>query len=165
MALNGKKINQLEEITSVTDETVIPAVRVQNETPDSTAVKIPLQKIKQFIKSSVEEDVYTKTQVDNLVKQPITILNVSSGTISLESNTVYSAILTGNTTFSLPFDIDTTQLNQILIQLKIVGSITIGWGTEKYFTETPSSTEGKYNIIYEYDVESSNWYVGQIQKV
>lgn len=92
-------------------------------------------------------------------------LPATSGTINLISGAIYKGVIDGATSFVLPTPTDNTLLNQILIQLEITsgGSIT-SWGTQKYLGDQPVAQEGQCNIIYEYDLISSEWFVGQVIK-
>lgn len=40
MAVSGKKINELEAVVSLTDNSVLPIVIVDNNTPEPTAKKL-----------------------------------------------------------------------------------------------------------------------------
>lgn len=89
----------------------------------------------------------------------------TGGSINLASGGIYRGVVSQDATFVLPEVKDNTLLNQILIQLEIQGTPTINWGTTKYFSGEPSTSEGNYNIIYEYDSLVNGWVVGQIEKV
>ena len=120
--------------------------------------------------SAASESLANTQELVNLVKYQAQLgiqqLPATSGTIQLVSGGIYSGSINGATTFVLPTPTDTSLLNQIFIQLTIQsgGSVT-SWGTQSYFVEEPSDDEGSYNIIYEYDVLSSTWCVGQVIKV
>lgn len=79
MATTGKKINELDLISDLTNETVLPAVRIQNQSISSTATKVTVELLKTFI------------QNDTLLK-PNVVSNVSSSDIiitQLQENTIY----------------------------------------------------------------------------
>lgn len=63
MAIQGKKINELDSITTVSDATVFPAVYVEGSTTSSTANKVSISQLK----DNLQEDFYTKGQIDTLV--------------------------------------------------------------------------------------------------
>lgn len=65
MAIQGKKINELDSISTVTDATVFPAVRVEGSATSSTATKVSISQLKE----NLQEDIYTKEQVETLVGQ------------------------------------------------------------------------------------------------
>lgn len=95
----------------------------------------------------------------------LTLLPAQGGVISLTNGGIYRGILNQNTVFTLPSVTDISLFSQILIQLQIVGEITIDWGTNAYFSAEPTNAEGSYNIVYEYDPTVAKWVVGQIEKV
>lgn len=189
MAIEGKKINQLDAMSTVTNETVFPAVYVNNGTANSTANKVTLEQVKNY----VEQDVYTKTQTNTLLngKQDtlpagttgyflkktadgvewaqaasgttdVNTISATSGTIALETNKVYKVTLSGNTTFTLPTTVDNTKFNQIYVQIDVTDDITVDFGTTNYFTVEPVLNEGPAWINYEYNANENAWYVGQI---
>ena len=45
MSIQGKKINELEQVTNLTNETVLPVVVVNNNTPETTAKKVTISQI------------------------------------------------------------------------------------------------------------------------
>lgn len=180
MAVNGKKINELVEISNITNETVLPAVRVNNEIADDTATKISLEQISDKVQDNMstilneKQDKLTAgngiTILDNVISAIETNKSIDPivstfDTINLSSNKVYKITLNGNTTFVLPSISDNTIFNQILLQVYISGSITINFGTTKYFNEAPDVEEGYCNIIYEYDSIQNAWVVGLLKKV
>ena len=116
MAIQGKKINELDSISTVTDATVFPAVRVEGSTPSSTATKVSISQLKE----NLQEDIYTKEQVDTLVGQKQDILTAGANiTIEEDSdeNLVISA-LAGGSSYVLPPATDST-----------LGGIKAGSGT------------------------------------
>lgn len=88
----------------------------------------------------------------------------TSGSISLETNKVYTVTLSGNAAFTLPSTVDDTIFNQIFVQAQITQSITLDLGTANYLGEEPSLEAGDYNIVYEYDNNNSAWFVGALKK-
>ena len=79
MAITGKKINELDSISNLTNETVLPAVRIQNQSISSTATKVTVELLKTFI------------QNDTVIKPTIrTNLTTTNATIGLVmENTIY----------------------------------------------------------------------------
>lgn len=79
MATTGKKINELDLISDLTNETVLPAVKIQNQVISPTANKVTIELLKTFI------------QNDTVIK-PNIISNISSSDIvitRLQENTIY----------------------------------------------------------------------------
>lgn len=190
MALTGLKINELDNASVVTNETVLPVVYVNNGSASDTATKATLEQVKEL----VQEDNYTKTETDTLLNKKqdkltagdnITItedsdenyvisasggslteemntISATSGTIALESNKVYKASLDGSTTFTLPSTVDNTIFNQIYLQLDVTGTPTIDFGTTNYMTIEPVITSGINLICYEYNSNEQAWYIGKV---
>ena len=123
--------------------------------------------------------VYTAAAVDSQVnvqeliymlkyQNQLGVINIelTSGSIPLESSGIYTMTMTGNTTFVMPSNIDTSMFNQILVQLHIAAdNLTIDWGTTKYFSGSPMVAQGYYNMIWEYDKLQNAWIVGQVEKI
>lgn len=95
----------------------------------------------------------------------IQTLPSAGGNINLVSGGIYRGVVSQNTNFILPQVTDNSLFNQIIIQLQVVGTPTINWGTNQYFSSEPTVSEGFSNIIYEYDTLMGAWVVGQIEKV
>lgn len=105
-----------------------------------------------------------KSYVDNF--QPaITALSATSGTLTLAVNKVYSAAITGNTTFSLPTPSNKNVFNQIKVMLKVTGTPTINWGTTQFFNKaTPEIEAGCYDVYFDYDNNLNAWVCGAMPK-
>lgn len=88
MAIEGKKINELTQISDVSNETVLPAVYVNGSTTASTANKISMQQIS----NKVQDDMSTilANKQDKLTAgENITIVNnVISATGSVDENKI-----------------------------------------------------------------------------
>lgn len=95
----------------------------------------------------------------------ITTITATSGAVTLKSGGIYTMTIAGNTVFQLPTPEDPSLLNQILLQLRISVASTVDWGTTKYFTASPNTDVGYYNIIWEYDAIQGSWIVGQLTKL
>ena len=100
-----------------------------------------------------------------LIAQNMTALS-SSGTITLSDNTINRITPSGTVTFSLPSVSDYTKFHQIFVQLSMSTARTINLGTPYYFNKTAPdmSAAGTYNIYYECDNNTGNWYVGALIK-
>lgn len=105
-----------------------------------------------------------KSYVDNF--QPaVTALSATSGTLTLAVNKVYSAAITGNTTFSLPTPGNKNVFNQIKVMLKVTGTPTINWGTTQFFNKaTPEIEAGCYDVYFDYDNNLNAWVCGAMPK-
>ena len=98
-------------------------------------------------------------------EQSLQVIAATGGTVPLKSEGIYSMVLSEATSFVLPTSIDRMLLNQILVQLNITAEVDINWGTTNYFCGAPSTSIGKYNMIWEYDNNMSAWVVGQLEKI
>lgn len=251
MATTGKKINELDLISDLTNETVLPAVRIQNQSISSTATKVTVELLKTFIQNDtvikptirtnltttnatiglvMENTIYQYGVLESLTidgfqtsylesiiyfetgssftltfedavwaanneptfeantpyilhikngivsveglgsgggEDPTALVEITatSGTVSLKSGGMYIMTISGNTVFQLPTPEDDMLLNQILLQLRITTSVTVDWGTSKYFTDSPITEAGYYNMIWEYDAIQKAWVVGQLTKL
>lgn len=105
MAATGKKINELNSISTVTDETVLPAVLVQGTTPNSTANKISVEQLKNNFKDTY----YTEAETNILLNQKqdkltagenITITQESDETVII-SSIVPSTVIQSNVVNSI----------------------------------------------------------------
>lgn len=61
----GKKINELDSISTVTDQTVFPAVLVQGSTISSSATKVSIEQLKNNLQNSF----YTEAETDILLNK------------------------------------------------------------------------------------------------
>lgn len=96
----------------------------------------------------------------------ITAISATSGTVSLNANTLYQMTISGETTFSLPSTVNAEKHNQIKILANLSVVSAINFGTTKYFNcEAPDMTEaGYYDIYIDYDPHQSSWVAGAIRK-
>lgn len=178
MAIEGKKINELDSLTTVTGDTVLPVVYVSGQTVSETAQKVSISQISNKVQNDLADTLALKqdkltagTGIEisntNVITATGSVQNIetvssSSGTIALETNKVYKINLTGNTIFTLPSTVDNTIFNQIYVQLNITGDITVNLGTTNYFTEEVELESGLSWITYEYNSIEQAWYVGKI---
>jgi len=94
----------------------------------------------------------------------LTTLTETSGEITLEANKIYTMVIDGDTTFSLPETVDTTCFNQIKVMVNYTSG-TVDFGTTNYFNKTaPELEAGYYDIYFDYDNLMSGWVVGTISK-
>lgn len=79
MALIGKKINELESISSLTNDTVIPSVRIDGTVTEDTATKITLADLKSNILEGVQlkKTIFTDTESSEIYLS------------NLDANTIY----------------------------------------------------------------------------
>lgn len=92
-------------------------------------------------------------------------MSATSGTLTLAVNKVYSAAITGNTTFSLPTPGNKNVFNQIKVMLKVTGTPTINWGTTQFFNKaTPEIEAGCYDVYFDYDNNLNAWVCGAMPK-
>ena len=56
MAVSGKKINELDEVTTLTEDSVLPAVVVNSDIPETTAKKVSISQLNDYIGSKVLPD-------------------------------------------------------------------------------------------------------------
>lgn len=90
----------------------------------------------------------------------------TSGTITLTDNSINSITPSGNITFTLPTIADNTVFHEIMVQINLSTVYTIDVGTTYYFNKTAPdlSTAGTYNLYYEYDKATQQWYCGALSK-
>lgn len=81
MATTGKKINELDQISTVTSQTVLPAVYVNNGTPANTATKMTLAQVKDYIELNA-------TPASTINLGPV---KVDGDTITIDENNVISS--------------------------------------------------------------------------
>lgn len=80
MAITGKKINELDSVTSLTDDSVLPIVKIESGTAENTAKKVAISQI------------YNYLGISNTVKNPIIVEDLISTSITLaeaKANTIY----------------------------------------------------------------------------
>lgn len=89
----------------------------------------------------------------------------TSGTISLDDNSINKITPTGAVTFSLP-GISSGTFHQILVQVNMTTVYSITLGTSYYFNKTAPDMSAieVYNLMFEYDDANNYWVVGCITK-
>ena len=93
--LEGKKINELQSISTISDETVVPAVYVNNGSANSEASKVSIDQIK----AHINEDNYTKNQVDTLLNTKQNKLTAGNN-ITIEESDENLVISATDTTYT-----------------------------------------------------------------
>ena len=158
------KVNELSETQglSLTDQ-LLALTDSENNT-------VQLSTVETFLNSVVNSDDTNSIQfldgklyVNEKCLRPVKILP-SSGSVTLESNTINRVNITGNLSINLPTITTTNVFQQILVQVTMAQTHNVTLGTSHTFNDAlPSLTEaGHYNLIYEAD--GANWYVGIIKK-
>ena len=84
-------------------------------------------------------------------------LIAQSGSLYPESNHIYRQAISSNTNIVLPTTLDDGFFNQIIMQIEISNSATVGLGTTYGYGTIPTLANGKYKLIYDYD--GANWVV------
>lgn len=132
MAVTGKKINELDEVTSLTDDSVLPIVIVNSNVPESNAKKVTVSQLLSNVNTPVTSvngktgnviltgediniDSNTSTTIDTAIgdkqNSPIIVTDTSSSSIiisELAYNTIYQYGTIDSLTISaLPSDYTT----------------------------------------------------------
>lgn len=98
-------------------------------------------------------------------QQPLVTIAETSGTVNLAVNNIYTMVISGDTTFTLPETVNTNLFNQIKVMAKIVGTPVITWGTEYFVNKSqPELEAGCYDLYFDYDNHLAGWVVGAISK-
>ena len=79
MAIQGLKINELTEVTTLTDSSVIPTVKVEDGTPAQQAGKVTISTIKNYVNSGMQAELNAGSGIV-----------ISGGVVSLQSATTSS---------------------------------------------------------------------------
>ena len=100
-----------------------------------------------------------------LIDKTVNVLS-TSGTIALTDNSISSITPSGNITFTLTTITDKTVFHEIMVQINLSTVYTVDYGTTYYFNKTAPdlSTAGTYNLYYEYDKATQQWYCGALSK-
>jgi len=111
---------------------------------------------------------YFETTIDDAIGTYIQVNTLaSSGTVSLNDNSINKISVTGAVTFSLPsIGSGDTDFHQILVQMYMPTVVSLNLGTSYFFNgvSPDMSWEGHYNIVFEYDNTDSHWYCAAIHK-
>jgi hypothetical protein len=130
-----------------------------------TTVQSNLASVSSTINSridGVDEDIEDLAYITN---PTITTLS-SSGTINIEDNSIDIITPSAAVTFVLPSVTDVSTFHQILVQVNLTTVQSIDVGTEHFFNgKTPElSSVGKYNLVFEFDINNSFWVCGWMRK-
>ena len=111
----------------------------------------------------------TDVETNKADKAPeIITLTTTSGSVSLSANKVYKVTPTGSLTFVLPTSVDNPVYNEIIVHLNLTSTYAITTGVldnSHYLNSAINlSTAGHYDLIYEYDSNVGEWFVGTVKK-
>lgn len=144
MAVSGKKINELEAVTTLTDDTVLPVVVINNGIPESTAKKITISQIIESMPPDGVTSVNTKTGDVVLTGEDIK-------TDSLSNTTITSALNDKQNTADITTDIVSTSITlstlayNTVYQFGTIDSLTISALPSDY---TSSNKRYQESVIY-----------------
>ena len=101
----------------------------------------------------------------NVTNPTITVLS-SSGTINLADNSINRITPSDALTFVLPSVTDNSVFHQILVQVNLTTVKSINVGTTHFFNgKSPElSSVGKYNLMFEFDINNGFWVCGWMRK-
>lgn len=94
---------------------------------------------------------------DAMKVKEIEVLTAQSGSLYPETNKFYRQSISTNTNIVLPTNLNNSVFNQIIMQVEVTGSPTIGLGTTYGYGSIPTLANGKYKLIYDFD--GTNWIV------
>lgn len=103
MSIQGKKIDELEQVTNLTNETVLPVVVVNNNIPETTAKKVTISQIV----GAVPTGITTLNGNASFVSQNLTDGTEQSGTATYTYKAVdqelqlFRTVYSGNKVYSL----------------------------------------------------------------
>lgn len=158
------KVNELNETQglNLTDQ-ILTLTDSENNTVQLSTVETLLNSIISSDDTNSIEFQNGKLYVNEKGIKPVKVLP-SSGSVTLESNTINRVSVTGDISFNLPSITTTTVFQEILVQVSLPQLHNVSLGTTYTFNDAlPTLTEaGRYNLIYEAD--GATWYVGIIKK-
>lgn len=167
-----KPLNETNENAGYVNADV--SIGRRGSTVPAEAIEAPQREIVAAITSAgLTPDADDNTQLSQAIKaeiksavQDIVSISATSGTVSLNANTLYKMTISGATTFSLPSTVNAEKHNQIKILANLSVVSAINFGTTKYFNcEAPDMSEaGFYDIYIDYDPHQSSWVAGAIRK-
>ena len=140
--LEGKKINELPSISTISDETVVPAVYVNNGSANSEASKVSIDQIK----AHINEDNYTKNQVDTLLNTKQDKLTAGNN-ITIEESDENLVISATDTTYTAGegIEIDSDEISiddTVLTKTKLVAGSNVTIAEDSDENLVISSTGG-----------------------
>ena len=89
--------------------------------------------------------------------KPLEVLTAQSGSLYPLSNHIYRQSISSNTNIVLPTTLEDNFFNQIIMQVEVSNSATVGLGTTHSYGTIPTLTDGKYKLVYDYD--GTNWVI------
>lgn len=129
MAITGKKINELDAVTNLTDDSVLPIVKIESGTAENTAKKVAISQI------------YNYLGISNTVKNPIIVEDLTSTSITLaeaKANTIYKY----GTLTNLTITANETSDQETVIYFTSGATITTSFpNTLKWFNDSPLEAE------------------------
>ena len=167
-----KPLNETNEDAGYVNADV--SIGRRGSTVPAEAIEAPQREIVAAITAAgLTPDGNDNTQLSKAIKaeikadvQDIVPISATSGTVSLNANTLYKMTIDGETTFTLPSAVNAEKHNQIKILTNLSVVSAINFGTTKYFNcEAPDMSEaGFYDIYLDYDPHQSSWVAGAIRK-
>jgi len=130
-----------------------------------TTLQSSIQSVNTNLNSEINN---AKSDIDdlaNVTNPTITVLS-SSGTINLADNSINRITPSAAVTFVLPIITDSSVFHQILVQVNLTTVQSIDVGTEHFFNDkSPElSSVGKYNLMFEFDINNGFWVCGWMRK-
>lgn len=157
------KVNELSETQglALTDQ-LLALTDSENNTVQLSSVETLLNSVVSDDNTNSLQFLDGKLYVNEKGLKPVNVL-ASSGSVTLESNTINRVNVTGTLELNLP-NPTLNVFNQILVQLSMSTLQSVSLGTTYTFNDVlPTLTEsGDYDLIYEHD--GTNWYVGIIKR-
>jgi hypothetical protein len=95
-----------------------------------------------------------------------TIVNIAqtSGDVSLAANRCHKMTISGATTFQLPVG-NLGVFTQIKVMVKVDGTPSINWGTDRFFNKAvPRIESGWYDFYFDHDPVANAWVAGAVPK-
>lgn len=130
-----------------------------------TTVQSNLASVSSTINSRIDGVDSDIDDLANVTNPTITVLS-SSGTINLTDNSINRITPNAAVTFVLPSVTDSSVFHQILVQVNLSTVQSINVGTAHFFNgKSPElSSVGKYNLIFEFDINNGFWVCGWMRK-
>ena len=150
MAVSGKKINELEAVTTLTDDSVLPTVVINDTVPETTAKKVSISQLNDYIGSKVLPDqtgqsgkVLTTDGTDASWQDPtggVTSVNTKTGDVVLTGEDIKIDSLSNTTiTSALDDKQDTADITTDIVSTSITLS-TLAYNTVYQFGTIDSLT-------------------------
>lgn len=144
MAVSGKKINELEAVTTLTDDSVLPTVIINDATPETTAKKVTTSQLAEYTKAKVLPDQTgqngkvlttngTNVSWQTPASAPVSSVNAKTGEVVLTGEDIN---INSNTSTTIDTAINSKQSNPTITTDTSSSSITI--------------SELGYNTVYQF---------------